>query len=81
MWTAQNAYITVLGKANNGNGGSNAKTEKYFSIFFATFQTGMDLLNFLHSTIFYSAATNFSSNMGQPVVICGVTKYSLRIKN
>ena len=53
MWTAKNSYITVLGIDENENGNSDAKVEKYFAIFFATFQTGRYFTYFISSIIFY----------------------------
>jgi hypothetical protein len=39
MWTAQSAYLTVLGTEGEGEG-SGGKLNKYFGIFFCAYQTG-----------------------------------------
>ncbi|CAF0980888.1 unnamed protein product [Rotaria sordida] len=39
MWTAQNAYVTVLGIDENDHDNGNNKMHKYFGIVFSTFQT------------------------------------------
>jgi len=43
MTTAQNAYITMLATDDNQKDDSDAKVEKYFGIFWASFQTGIFL--------------------------------------
>lgn len=40
MWTAQSAYLTVLSTDENHGEDSDAKVNKYFGIFFCTYQTG-----------------------------------------
>jgi hypothetical protein len=40
MLTAQDAYITMLGTNDDQSDDSDAKVEKYFGIFWASFQTG-----------------------------------------
>ncbi len=40
MWTAQSAYLTALNTDGNDNDDSDAKLNKYFVIFFCTYQTG-----------------------------------------
>jgi hypothetical protein len=40
MWTAQSAYLTDLSTDGNNNDDSDTKLNKYFGIFFCTYQTG-----------------------------------------
>jgi hypothetical protein len=40
MWTAQSAYLTVLSTDGDHDENSEAKLNKYFGIFFCTYQTG-----------------------------------------
>ena len=58
MMTAQDAYITMLGNDENQSDDADAKVEKYFGIFWATFQTGKFLHYSVSLNIFYIKICN-----------------------